>query len=154
MRRYFSFLFFLVLLSSCQADKNTNKQNDTLPSVTIQKTSGPVSFFVELAKTPEERERGLMFRKKLPKDHGMLFLYDQDVEHPFWMKNTSISLDILFIDKENKIVFIAQNTEPFSEALITPMQAYRFALEINSGLAESFHIKAGDRISFDPGTSK
>lgn len=95
-----------------------------------------------------------MFRNKLAVDHGMLFLYEQEVMHPFWMKNTPIGLDILFIDKESRIVFITQKTRPLSEALITSPQPYRAALEVNSGLAERFQIKAGDRVSFDSTVSK
>lgn len=121
----------------------------TLSKTTIQTATGRISVFVELATTPEEREKGLMFRKKLPENQGMLFVYPEEILPSFWMKNTLVSLDIIFINKAGRIVFIAQNTTPLSEDLITPTTLINRALEVNAGFAERHKIKAGDLVIFD-----
>jgi hypothetical protein len=104
-------------------------------------------FGVEVAKTAEELENGLMFRQQLDKDRGMLFIFEKQDIYPFWMKNTLISLDIIWINKENKIVFIKNNAEPCQKndcEFINPGVEANYVLEINSGIAESLGLKVED----------
>jgi len=103
-------------------------------------------FKVELARTNAERSRGLMFKKELPKDYGMFFIFKKDTVHPFWMKNTYVSLDILFIDKDKKIVSIERETKPLSEDFIYPNRPYRYTLEIPATYVDKFQIVVGDKI--------
>jgi hypothetical protein len=103
-------------------------------------------FTVELARTPAEMERGLMYRDRLAPDHGMLFLYDEERPASFWMKNTLIPLDLIFADSTGRIVQIAERAVPLSTALISSDRAVRAVLEVNGGTADRLHIGIGDRL--------
>jgi uncharacterized protein len=119
------------------------------PKVTIQTTKGDVSFQVEIAATQEKREFGLMYRRDLPANHGMLFVFPAEKVNSFWMKNTPISLDMIFINRERKIVGIVHETVPFSldgSSVSVPSQ---YVLEINGGLSLQYGFKAGDVVRFD-----
>jgi uncharacterized membrane protein (UPF0127 family) len=114
--------------------------------LTIHTQQGPRTFQVEIAATPQAQERGLMFRREMADDAGMLFVYGMPQQLTFWMKNTYIPLDLLFIDEDARIVFIHANAQPLSEALITaPMPAVA-VLEINSGLSSRLGIAVGDSV--------
>jgi uncharacterized membrane protein (UPF0127 family) len=106
-------------------------------------------FTVELARTPEERARGLMFRKSLPENRGMLFVYREDQHLSFWMKNTEIPLSIAFISKDGTIREI-RNMEPFSLASVESKNAVRYALEVPQGNFSRLGIKPGDRFEIPP----
>lgn len=117
--------------------------------MTIESAKGDVGFQVEIAATPEKRERGLMYRRELPSDHGMLFIFPAEKVNSFWMKNTPIPLDMIFISRERKIVGIVQETVPFSldgRSVSVPSQ---YVLEINGGLSRRYGFRAGDVVKFD-----
>jgi uncharacterized protein len=119
------------------------------PKVQIETAKGEVSFQVEVAATPEKREVGLMYRRELPADHGMLFIFPAERVNSFWMKNTPIPLDMIFIGRERKIVGIVHETVPFSldgRSVSVPSQ---YVLEINGGLSRRYGFKAGDVVKFD-----
>lgn len=115
-------------------------------------TVGPAAFEVEMAKTPQERERGLMFRTELPSDRGMLF-----VQSPgpavFWMKNTYISLDLLYFDEEGRLAQIVANVPPCATPTcpVYPSKTamVRYILEINAGEAARRGIRIGDRLRLE-----
>lgn len=104
-------------------------------------------FNVEIAETPEERSRGLMYRESLDEGSGMLFIFDQEKRHSFWMKNTLIPLDIIWLDKNTKVVYIKKNAQPCKK---DPCQKYRpsqkamYVLEVNP----QSNIEIGDKIIF------
>ncbi|MSP40634.1 MAG: DUF192 domain-containing protein [Deltaproteobacteria bacterium] len=134
-------LFFAMLgsVSACQAE----------PKVSISTKTGVVAFQVEIADTPSKREMGLQYRKDLAADRGMIFLFPGESPQSFWMKNTPLPLDMIFIDRERKIVGIVEQTQPFSlepRGVNAPSQ---FVLEINGGLAKRHGIKTGDRVRFE-----
>lgn len=104
------------------------------------------AFYAHLADTEETRGRGLMFVTQLEADHGMLFDFGETRHVGMWMKNTPLSLDMLFIDEAGVIVRIAERTEPFSTRIIRSEAPVRAVLEINGGLAEALGIEAGDRL--------
>ena len=106
-------------------------------------------FAVELAVTPEEEARGLMFRPSMAQDHGMLFIFPDADRRIFWMKNTLIPLDIIFIGKDKRIVNIAANATPLSESLIASTGPALRVLELNGGTAAKLGIRPGDTVS-DP----
>lgn len=106
---------------------------------------------VELANTPKERAIGLMYRKELAPDHGMLFMFQKDISQPFWMKNTYISLDIIFIDNNMEIVAIHRDAKPLSEELIHSKKPYRYVLEVNAEFADKHGLKLHDKIRMQTG---
>jgi uncharacterized protein len=108
--------------------------------------SGVHAFSVELATNDAERSRGLMFRKELPEGHGMLFDFESDRPVAFWMHNTLISLDMIFITGDGRILRIAENTEPLSDRLVPSGGPVRAVLEVIAGTARKLGIKAGDRV--------
>jgi uncharacterized membrane protein (UPF0127 family) len=112
----------------------------------IETRSGPVKFAVELALTPADRATGLMHRQSLPADHGMLFRFDRTRQIMMWMKNTPLSLDMVFIGEDGVVAGIARNTTPYSEAVIPSPGPVRYVLELNAGTALRHGISAGDRV--------
>jgi uncharacterized membrane protein (UPF0127 family) len=114
--------------------------------LTIHTRQGPLTYFVEVARTPSERSRGLMFREELPKDHGMLFDFGQEQSVAFWMKNTPLPLDLLFIKADGEIVRITEQAEPYSQKLLPSGQPVRYVLEILGGSAAERGIRPGDRL--------
>lgn len=103
---------------------------------------------VEVAENEAERAKGLMFRPYLPDSVGMLFIFEQPGDHGFWMKNTSIPLDIIYVGPDRKIVSIAEHTKPFSEEGIPPLGTVQYVVEVNAGFTKSNNIQSGDAISF------
>jgi len=104
-------------------------------------------FMVELALTPAQQSQGLMFREDMAADHGMLFVFSDVRPHSFWMKNTLIPLDIIFIRADATIAHIAERTIPLSETPIPSGEPVRSVLELNGGATERLGIKVGDRVS-------
>ena len=113
----------------------------------IVSKTGVHPFAVELATNDAERTRGLMFRKELPEGRGMLFDFERDQPVSFWMHNTYISLDMIFIRGDGRILSIAQNTEPLSDRLIPSGGPVRAVLEVIAGTASRLGIEAGDRVA-------
>ena len=107
------------------------------------------SLDIELAQTDYEIQTGLMYRKSMEDTQGMLFIFQEEEPHSFYMKNTLIPLDILFIDKDLKIVNIQRNTTPLSERGIPSSGPVQYVLEINAGLSEQWQLAAGDRIRYE-----
>jgi uncharacterized membrane protein (UPF0127 family) len=106
---------------------------------------GERSFTIEIADDPGERSRGLMFRREMDGDHGMLFIFEQSQPVGFWMKNTPLPLDLVFIGEDGKVRAIERG-EPFSEAPIAPGEPVQFVLELNAGTAAEAGIDNGDLI--------
>jgi uncharacterized protein len=102
---------------------------------------------VELATNTADRERGLMFRKELPEGHGMLFDFQTEQQVQFWMHNTYIPLDMIFIAADGRIVHIAENAKPMSDDLIPSVRPVRGVLEVIAGTARKFGIAPGDRVT-------
>ncbi|MBN9552189.1 MAG: DUF192 domain-containing protein [Alphaproteobacteria bacterium] len=115
---------------------------DRTPLV-VSTGSGDRSFSIEIADTSAEREAGLMFRQTMADDHGMLFVFERTDEVDFWMKNTPMALDLVFVGEDGRIKAIMRG-EPESEAIISPGQPVRFVLELKAGTAARDGIKEGD----------
>ena len=114
--------------------------------LTIETATGPVSFLVEMARSPAEQSRGLMFRTVVPPGTGMLFVHDRPRPVSMWMRNTPTPLDMLFIDQEGTVESIARDTTPFSETVISSQGPVAGVLEILAGEAERLGIAPGDRV--------
>jgi len=116
----------------------------TLEPLVIVSGDERYEFHVELATTPAERSRGLMYRRSMPADHGMLFDFEREEMVSMWMRNTYISLDMLFIRTDGSIARIAQHTEPLSERTISSGEPVRFVLELNAGMSTQLGISPDD----------
>jgi uncharacterized membrane protein (UPF0127 family) len=104
---------------------------------------------VEIADTPASREYGLMFRKQMDEDAGMIFIFKEQEHQQFWMKNTIIPLDMIFADSNGKIIGIVRKAEPFSEALDSVDGDSQYVLEVNGGFCERHGVKPGDVLHFE-----
>lgn len=118
-----------------------------LETLEIASKTGVHAFSVELATTEAEREKGLMYRKSLPEGQGMLFDFQRDQEVGFWMKNTYIPLDMIFIRSDGRIWRIAENTEPLSERIVPSNGPVRAVLEVIGGTVRKLGIAPGDRVA-------
>jgi uncharacterized membrane protein (UPF0127 family) len=107
-----------------------------------------LNFDIEIADTPEKRAKGLMFRNHLPEMAGMLFLFDEAGPRSFWMKNTFISLDILYINADKSVVQIYENTQVKSTQSLICEKPALYVLELNGGTCEKLGVKEGDKIEY------
>lgn len=108
--------------------------------------SGPVGFTVEIADTDASRAQGLMWRRDMAPDHGMLFDFRREEPVWFWMKNTPLSLDMIFVKADGRVLSIARGTVPFSEATVPSGGPVRFVFEVVAGTADRIGLKPGDRM--------
>lgn len=125
-------------------------RSDARPRVVLH-GSGEATITVELAVTPAQQQRGLMWRNHLDADAGMLFVFPDAQERFFWMKNTAIPLDIVFIGSDKRIVSIARATKPYSEQQIPSRGASRYVLEVNAGVCDRYGVQAGQPIDLPEG---
>src|ERR1700756_5309613 len=121
-------------------------QGATLQPLEIVTKSGVHVFSVEIATTEEEKETGLMYRKELADGKGMLFDFSPEQEVSMWMKNTYVSLDMIFIGADGRILRIAENTEPLSTKIIPSRGLAKAVLEVVAGTAQKYGIAPGDRV--------
>ena len=115
----------------------------------IESAVGQHHFIVEIARTYDQRQRGLMFRSELPQDTGMLFHFGKETKLAMWMKNTFISLDMLFINKHGIIHRVVENTTPLSLQTIPGGAPTMVVVELNAGVTRRLGINAGDKVVHD-----
>ncbi len=116
-------------------------------SLVLETSEGAeLTFEIELAVTSQQQAQGLMFRRSLPADAGMLFIYRPVRQVSMWMKNTLIPLDMLFIAEDGVVVKVVERTVPLSLTSITSGERVRAVLEINGGMASRLGIRPGDRV--------
>ena len=136
----FAFVLVLVALVGVMA---RGAESDSLEIVT---STGRHVFQIEVANNDASRERGLMDRRYMAADHGMLFEFDHEAPVAFWMKNTYIPLDMIFIAPSGVVTHIAANAEPLSERIIPSGGPCVAVLELNGGAAASIGLKVGDKV--------
>jgi len=139
--RLFGIVSLFLMYNLCEASASVKSELSIITS-----NGSKHNFLVEVARTEEEKKIGLMFRKTLAKNAGMLFLYEREALRLMWMKNTFIPLDILFIDKKGVIKRVVKRTVPHSLATISSRQSVLAVLELRGGITSSLEIKKGDRI--------
>jgi uncharacterized membrane protein (UPF0127 family) len=161
----------ILLVASCTyLHKNANKElpEKKIPLESVKPVDkakfikeGKVIFFsketkkkiiqidVEIADNPDEIATGLMYRHSMPDKAGMLFIYEETQPLAFWMKNTYIPLDIIFVDENMQIVTIQKNTKPLSEKLILSDRDSMYVVEVNAGFCDKYFIKIGDYLSYE-----
>ncbi len=124
----------------------------TKPYVSLKSKNGNQDFHVEIADTRDERTKGLMFRESLAERDGMLFIFEDNSEKTFWMKNTFLPLDIVFMNENKEIVHILRNAEPCTEDICPKFSSQlpsRYVLEINAGMSDKLGILEGDKAEFN-----
>jgi uncharacterized membrane protein (UPF0127 family) len=140
---------FALVALSCASKGGASAAADA-PRVVVETAAGQRhAVVVELARTDAERARGLMHRASLPEDRGMLFLFDETEEHPFWMKDTPLPLDMIFADEEGRIVGIVERAAPRTTTQRTVGVPSRYVLEVNGGWARAHGVATGDRVRFE-----
>ena len=149
--RFVAFLFLLLSLAGESASESSIAGQAAPPTgrLAVETASGSVlRFDVEIAQTPEQRSRGLMFRRHLGHDKGMLFLYEREQVLSMWMKNTFIPLDMLFMNGNGVIVSIRENASPQSLDIISSKLPAKAVLEVSAGTVRRLTIKVGDRVRY------
>ncbi|HEY1452773.1 MAG TPA: DUF192 domain-containing protein [Roseiarcus sp.] len=121
-------------------------RSDGLEALQIVTATGAHDFQVEIARDDASRARGLMDRRFMPVDHGMLFEFDREAPEAFWMKDTYIPLDMIFISRAGVVTNIAANAEPLSERAIPSGPPCMAVLELNGGAAARIGLKLGDKV--------
>ena len=144
-RRSALFLALALLVWPLAAGRAPAAEQGTLEIAT---KSGVRTFAVELAVTDEERAKGLMFRTEVPDGYGMLFDFKREQQVSMWMKNTLVSLDMIFIRDNGRIARIAENTEVRSEKIIESGAPVRAVLEVVAGTARKYGIAPGDKVAY------
>jgi uncharacterized membrane protein (UPF0127 family) len=147
--------FFCLSISSCKEDKkvikpiviNFKKEGE----LTIKKASNDSvikSIDIEIADDEYQTQTGMMYRDSMKDTQGMLFVFPKASYHSFYMKNTRIPLDIIYIDSEKKIVSIQKNAKPFDETSLPSNAPAQYVLEVNAGLSDTWNIEVGDLIDY------
>ena len=139
------FVGVLALAPAASAQSPATPQD--LPALTLQ--AGMYNIRAQVAQTPPQRQVGLMYRKTMPANDGMLFIFESSETHCFWMKNTLLPLSIAFIGDDGSIVNIA-DMKPLDESAHCPLKPVRFALEMNQGWFAKRGFKAGSRLQGEP----
>lgn len=143
-------LTFALVLGSCSAKKEAGGPTKANPKLkTVELTVGNTKLKAEVARTPDEREKGLMFRKSLKDGEGMLFVFEADQRLAFWMKNTTIPLSVAYISSDGTIRQI-EKLEPLSLEAKGSERSVRYALELPRGCFESAGAAVGDKLAIPP----
>lgn len=120
-----------------------------MPKVHLAAPQGDLAVEVEIVATPAQIERGLMFREHLPPDQGMLFLMKEEHDWPFWMHNTLIPLDLIYIARDMTIAGIVENAEPRTDTLRQCGKPSLYVLEVNGGFSAAHKLAAGAKVQFE-----
>jgi len=153
LRSFVSLVFVLAVGFGCNSDQSGNS-DATEPSF---QREGTLAFYrangdtlrtidIEIADTDAERQRGLMRRRSLGYERGMLFIFDEVDESGMWMKNTPLPLDIIFVAPDSQVINIARRTTPFSEKNINPAAPKKFVVEVRAGFADRYGLTDSTRV--------
>jgi uncharacterized membrane protein (UPF0127 family) len=149
-RTHAAFALLLLVMSllppAARASDEGSFDTQKPQAVTIVTQNGDQTFMAQCANTPRQRDRGLMFRKRLPYRQGMLFDFGRDQEIRMWMKNTLIPLDMIFIQSDGRIHRIEQNTKPGSLRLISSNGPVRAVLEVRAGTSKKYGVAPSHRV--------
>lgn len=152
-------LTLFIGFTTLQGCKKENKKQVKTPEVVFQK-EGELSVFkkdtdsllvkidIEIAESEYETQTGLMYRKSMKDRQGMLFIFEDERMHSFYMKNTEFPLDLLFIKKDLTIASFQEKAQPFDERPLPSQVPVQYVLEINAGLVEEWSLEVGDKIIF------
>ncbi|WP_339626778.1 DUF192 domain-containing protein [uncultured Winogradskyella sp.] len=151
-------LLALLLVFNCKDDKPLTSNDKVVISfkkegiLTLKKATTDAlikTLDIEIANNPYETQTGLMYRTKLEENQAMLFIFPDAQPRSFYMKNTKIPLDIIYINAYKEIVSFQKNAKPFDETSLPSTASAKYVLEINSGLSDDWQLNVGDKISFE-----
>tara|TARA_R110002111_G_scaffold190753_1_gene257024 strand:+ start:4465 stop:4947 length:483 start_codon:yes stop_codon:yes gene_type:complete len=143
-----------IVFASCKDEKKVIKQTEVSfkkeGELTIFKSdSTQINLDIEIADTDFDIQTGLMYRNAMEKNQGMLFVFDDAQPRSFYMKNTQISLDLIFINENKTIVSFQKNAKPFDESSLPSNTPAKYVLEVNAGLVNEWIVSVGDSINFN-----
>ncbi len=158
LRKYFLIILIFGVFVACK-EETSKRQSIETEEIEFSK-GGEFSFYkegeifktidIELAITDYEQQTGLMYRKSMEEDQGMLFIYEDERPRPyFYMKNTYIGLDLIYISADEKIVDINKNAKPLDETSLDSEAPAKYVLEVNAGMADKWNLNIGDQVSFE-----
>lgn len=160
-RIFFPAILILILSTTACKDDKTDKPTDhhigsgqpqfvKEGELLFKKADGTAitKINIEIAETEDEQEKGLMNRAFMANDRGMLFIFDRNEPRSFWMKNTIIPLDIIYVNSDMQIVHIAQNTQPYSENTIPSGRPSQYVVEVNAGFCAQYEIGDGCTVAY------
>jgi len=154
LKRFLPFLLsFALFFISCKDDKKVIKQTEVAfkkeGELTIFKSdSSKVTLDIEIADTDYDIQTGLMYRDSMKDNQGMLFIFDDEEPRFFYMKNTEIPLDLIFINESKKIVSFQKNAQPFNERSLPSNAPAKYVLEVNAGLVDTWPLAVGDSLAY------
>lgn len=157
MRTLLTILFVSVLLlQSCKTESKKEIKTEAISftkegilTILKQETDSILTHLdIEIAESEYETQTGLMYRESMEDNQGMLFIFPDVAMHSFYMKNTQIALDIIYIDENLKIASFQKDAQPYNETGLSSKVPVKYVLEINAGLSERFGLDIGDAISF------
>jgi len=158
MNKLFYFIV-VIILSSCRNNHRIVKSSEqsSVPfvkegqlAITDSLGQAKARFDIEFARDDYERETGLMYRQSMKDNQAMLFIFKDEQPRYFWMKNTYIPLDIVYINARKQIVSIAKNAQPLDETSLPSHFPARYVLEIKAGLSDDYALKKGDKVAWKP----
>ncbi len=137
------------IAAACSSGRDSERTSrPRQPRVIVQGASGPAAVRVEVARTPEEQRRGLMHRHALAPDAGMLFVFPSEERHSFWMENTFLALDLLFIGDDGVVRAIVERA-PLGREADDGGVSSRYVLEVNRGWSRAHGVKPGAKVTFE-----
>ena len=139
----------LLAAVACPSQKSPEPPARPRPRVLVETASGTHAVTVEVARSDEERARGLMNRTRLDPDAGMLFVFAESDDHSFWMKNTFLPLDMIFVDEQGRVAGVLENVPPLSTEARTIGRPSRYVLEVNAGWSARHGVQRGDAVRFE-----
>lgn len=153
---YIFFLCFSVVFISCKGESKkiiktapiVFKKEGDLTILKAVKDSILTNIDIEIAETEYETQTGLMYRESMKENQGMLFIFPDVRMHSFYMKNTKIALDIIYIDENLRIASFQENAKPLNETSLPSIVPVKYVLEVNAGLAEKWQLEVGDIIKY------
>ena len=148
---YIIVIIFILIISFLLINKNNNSVNNfDIKNTKYVKIGGEI-IKVDLALTSTDQENGLSFRENLKNDEGMLFIFDNVGTYPFWMKDMSFPIDIIWIGEDFRVIFIKENATPESfPEIFSPNKNSKYVLEVNALFSQKKNLKEGDKVEFLP----
>lgn len=161
IKNSFKLVIILALSACCLQLQSCKEEQKTVKPLVIEfKKEGELvlkkandsiikKLDIEIADDDYQTQTGLMYRDHLGEDEGMLFVFPEADYHSFYMKNTKIALDIIYIDSNKKIVSFQKNAEPYSKSSLPSNVPAQYVLEINAGLSDKWNLEVGDKIEYN-----